>query len=70
MKIGEDKKLINTNDLLRTEVQPIDSILQIKNNIDTTHIKNLITVYITIRAFGGLQFIAIYKHRQIFKLGF
>ena len=55
MKIGEDKKLINSNDLLRTEVQSIDSILKIKNNIDTTHIKNLVTLHITNRDFGGLR---------------
>ena len=41
----DDEKLRNINDVLRTEVQSIDSILKIKNSIDTTDIKNLIKLY-------------------------
>jgi hypothetical protein len=35
------EKLININDAIRTEVQSIDSMLKIKNNIDTTNIKEV-----------------------------
>jgi hypothetical protein len=55
MMVVDDEKLININDVLRTIVQSIDSIQKIKNNIDTTHIKNLVTLHITNRDFGGLR---------------
>ena len=51
----DDEKLININDVVRTEVQSIVSILKNKNIIDTTYLKKLVTQYKTNRDFGGLR---------------